>query len=71
VLIRLLRTIGLLRLMRKRSGSGRKVQRDRAMAGESEKRRLGGMKDYSGRMSGNIGRIMVENEQWGNGSGLL
>ena len=66
---RLARMTGLLRLMRRRSGSGKRVQRDRAMVGESGRRRLDGTRDYSGRMSGSIGRIMVGSD-W-QGLGLL
>jgi hypothetical protein len=62
VLIRLVRTIGLLRWTRKRRESGRRVLRGRVMDGERGKKRFDGMRDYSVRMIESIGKTMGESE---------
>lgn len=62
VLIRLVRTIGLLRWMRRRKEKGRRARRGRVTDGGRGRRRFDATKDYSARMIESIGRIMVENE---------
>ena len=62
VLIRLVRTIGLLRWTRKRRESERRVLRGKVMDGERGKKRFDGMRDYSVQMRESIGKTMGESE---------